>query len=54
MLEALLISPGDLNARLTTGLWIRIVDVINALEARTYEYNGEIIIILEYSKITVL
>ena len=36
VLEALLISPGDLNARLTTGLWIRIVDVINALEARTY------------------
>ena len=44
VLEALLISPGDLNARLTTGLWIRIVDVINSLEARTYEHNGEIIL----------
>ena len=49
VLEALLISPGDLNARLTTGLWIRIVDVINALEARSYEHNGEIILKVEDS-----
>ena len=49
VLEALLISPGDLNARLTTGLWIRIVDVINSLEARTYEHNGEIILKVEDS-----
>ncbi|HIB35539.1 MAG TPA: hypothetical protein EYO26_03920 [Dehalococcoidia bacterium] len=49
VLESLLISPGDLNARLTTGLWIRVVDVINALEARTYEQKGEIILKVEDS-----
>lgn len=43
VLESLLISPGSLNARVTTGFWIRIVDVIKALETRSYNEKGKLI-----------
>jgi len=43
VLESLLISPGSLNARITTGFWIRIVDVIKALETRSYNETGKLI-----------
>ena len=43
VLESLLISPGSLNARITTSFWIRIVDVIKALEARSYNEKGKLI-----------
>ena len=43
VLESLLISPGSLNARITTSFWIRIVDVVKALEARSYNEKGKLI-----------
>lgn len=43
ILEALLISPSGLNARITTGFWIRIVDVVSAITLRSYEYTGNIV-----------
>ncbi len=43
VLESLLISPGSLHARVTTGFWIRIVDVIKALENRSYNEKGKLI-----------
>ena len=43
VLESLLISPGSLSARITTSFWIRIVDVIKALEARSYNEKGKLI-----------
>ena len=32
-----------MHARVTTGFWIRIVDVINALENRSYNEKGKLI-----------
>ena len=49
ILESIIMSPGNLNSRITTGLWIRIVNVIEALKSRKYNKKGKMIFKLKDS-----